>query len=149
MYQRSKRKFDKPALSLHPIPVTDTWNKVGIDLIELPVSSKGNRYVIILTNYFSDCRYYHQSANSGNALAVESYISLYSIVLCIIIVVSFMSLIHAKKTGGAGFPMIHRGAIFPEGKPNFLGNFTRGCRIPWGAEFPVTPVSLLYSCFHV
>ena len=51
--QRSKRKFDKPAPSLHPIPVSDTWNKVGIDLIELPVSSNGNRYCITLTDYFS------------------------------------------------------------------------------------------------
>ena len=38
--QRSKRKFDKPAPSLHPIPVSDTWCKVGIDLIELPLSSR-------------------------------------------------------------------------------------------------------------
>ena len=51
--QRSKRKFDKPAPSLHPIPVTDTWNKVGIDLITMPESSSGNRYCITLTNYFS------------------------------------------------------------------------------------------------
>ena len=34
-------------------PVSDTWNKVGIDLIELPVSSRGNRYCITLTDYFS------------------------------------------------------------------------------------------------
>ena len=51
--QRSKRKFDKPAPSLHPISVSDTWNKVGIDLIELPVSSRGNCYCITLTDYFS------------------------------------------------------------------------------------------------
>ena len=51
--QRTKRKFDKPAPSLHPIPVSDTWNKVGIDLIELPVSKNGNRYCITLTDYFS------------------------------------------------------------------------------------------------
>ena len=51
--QRTKRKFNKPAPSLHPIPVSDTWNKVGIDLIELPVSKNGNRYCITLTDYFS------------------------------------------------------------------------------------------------
>ena len=51
--QRSKRKFDKPAPSLHPIPVSNAWCKVGIDLIELPVSSSGNRYCITLTDYFS------------------------------------------------------------------------------------------------
>ena len=51
--QRSKRKFDKPSPTLHPIPVSDTWNKVGIDLIQLPESSRGNRYCITLTDYFS------------------------------------------------------------------------------------------------
>ena len=51
--QRTKRKFNKLAPSLHPIPVTDTWNKVGIDVIELPMSQNGNRYCITLTDYFS------------------------------------------------------------------------------------------------
>lgn len=51
--QRTKRKFNRPAPSLHPIPVTDTWNKVGIDLVEFPVSQNGNRYCITLTDYFS------------------------------------------------------------------------------------------------
>ena len=48
-----KRKFDKPAPSLHPIHVSDTWNKIGIDLIELPISQQGNRYCITVTDYFS------------------------------------------------------------------------------------------------
>ena len=51
--QRTKCKFNKPAPSLHPIPVSDTWNKVGIDLVELPLSQNGNRYCITLTDYFS------------------------------------------------------------------------------------------------
>ena len=70
--------------------------------------------------------------------------------------------------GGAGFPgefglgveyslgnlecMIRRGDVFPEGKPDFLGNFTRGCRIPWGAELPVTLGSgneTKTACSHV
>ena len=38
---------------LHPIPVSDTWKKVGIDLIEPPQSRNGNRYCITLTDYFS------------------------------------------------------------------------------------------------
>ena len=53
MCQRTKRKFDRPAPSLHPIPLYDTWNKVGIDLITLPPSKNGNQYCIILTDYFS------------------------------------------------------------------------------------------------
>ena len=51
--QKSKRKFDKPAAPLHPIPVSDTWNKLGIDLIELTITPRGNRYIITLTDYFS------------------------------------------------------------------------------------------------
>ena len=47
----TKQKFNKPAPSFHPIPVTDTWNKVRIDLIELPVSKSGNQYCITLTDY--------------------------------------------------------------------------------------------------
>ena len=38
-------QVDKPAAPLHPIPVSDTWNKLGIDLIELPITPRGNRYV--------------------------------------------------------------------------------------------------------
>jgi len=30
-------------------------------------------------------------------------------------------------------------SMLPEGVPNFNGNFTRGCQIPRGAKFPVTP----------
>ena len=51
--KRTKRKFDRPAPSLHPIPVSDTLNKVGIDLIILPPSKNGYHYCIILTDYFS------------------------------------------------------------------------------------------------
>ena len=52
--QRSKRKFDEPVAGLHPISVSDTWNKVGIDLIELPLTPQGYRYCITLTDYFSE-----------------------------------------------------------------------------------------------
>ena len=39
--------------TLHPIPVSDTWKKVGIDIIELPLSSQGNRYWVTLTDHLS------------------------------------------------------------------------------------------------
>ena len=51
--QRSKRKFDKPAAMLHPIPVSDVWNKIGIDLIKLPETPRGNNYLITIIDYFS------------------------------------------------------------------------------------------------
>ena len=51
--QHTKWKFDWLAPTLHPIPVSDTWKKVGIDIIELPLSSQGNRYWVTLTDYLS------------------------------------------------------------------------------------------------
>ena len=53
MCQWSKRKFDKPAAALHPIPVSDVWNKIGIDFIEFPISARGNQQRITLIDYFS------------------------------------------------------------------------------------------------
>lgn len=38
---------------LHPIPVSDAWKKIGIDLIKLPKSRHDNEYCITLTDYFS------------------------------------------------------------------------------------------------
>ena len=37
---------------MHPIQVSDTWNNVGIDLIELPFNKNSNQYCITLTDYF-------------------------------------------------------------------------------------------------
>ena len=51
--QGTKRKFDRPAPLLYPIPMSVTWNKIGIDLITLPLSRNGNQYCITLTDYFS------------------------------------------------------------------------------------------------
>ena len=51
--QRNNRKFDKPSPLRHLIPVSDTWKKVGIDLIQLLKSRNGNQYCITLTDYLS------------------------------------------------------------------------------------------------
>ena len=53
--QRVKRKFDKPALSLHPVPVQlGAWQQIGINLIgPLPETPLGNKYIMTMTNYFS------------------------------------------------------------------------------------------------
>ena len=50
-----KRKFDKPALSLHPVPVQrGAWQQIGIDLIgPLPLTQAGNKYIMTVTDYFS------------------------------------------------------------------------------------------------
>ena len=51
--QRNNRKFYKTSPLLHPIPVSDTWKKVGIDLFQLPKSRNGNQLYITLTDHFS------------------------------------------------------------------------------------------------
>ena len=53
--QRTKRKFDRPATQLHPVPVPNYgWKQIGIDLVgPLPCSDKGNKYIIVVTDYFT------------------------------------------------------------------------------------------------
>ena len=53
--QHTSKKFDKPSAQLHPIKVKDTvWNRIGIDLVgPLPETSRGNKYLITCTCYFS------------------------------------------------------------------------------------------------
>ena len=53
--QKTKRKFDHPAEELHPVPVPNSsWKQIGIDLIgPLPTTTHGNKYVIVVTDYFS------------------------------------------------------------------------------------------------
>ena len=50
-----KRKFEKPVLSLHPVPVQrGPWKQIGIDLIgPLPITASGNKYIMTVTDYFS------------------------------------------------------------------------------------------------
>ena len=50
-----KRKFDKPSLSLHPVPVRKgVWQQIGIDLVgPLPETLSGNKYIMTVTDYFS------------------------------------------------------------------------------------------------
>ena len=53
--QRTKRKFDRPVTQLHPVPVPNYgWKQIGIDLVgPLPCSDKGNKYIIVVTDYFT------------------------------------------------------------------------------------------------
>lgn len=53
--QCTSNKFNKPSAQLHPIAVQDTvWHRIGIDLVgPLPETSRGNKYLITCTCYFS------------------------------------------------------------------------------------------------
>lgn len=46
-------KFRTPG-PLHPITVGDPFSKIGIDIVgPLPITSKGNKYIIVATDYFT------------------------------------------------------------------------------------------------
>ena len=49
--QRVKGKFDRPAPSLHPVPVKyGVWQQIGVDLIgPLPETLSGNKYIMTVT----------------------------------------------------------------------------------------------------
>ena len=53
--QKNKHKLRKESGVLHPIPVApQLWKQVGMDLIgPMPVTARGNKYIITLTDYFS------------------------------------------------------------------------------------------------
>ena len=53
--QRNNHKLQKASGSLQPIPVpSKIWCQVGMDLIgPMPTTTRGNRYIITLTDYFS------------------------------------------------------------------------------------------------
>ena len=46
-------KFRTPG-PLHPITVGDPFSKINIDIVSpLPITSKGNKYIIVATDYFT------------------------------------------------------------------------------------------------
>ena len=52
--QQVNNRFDKQRPQLHPIPVSDVWKRIWIDLIgPLPEIQRGNKYINIATDYFS------------------------------------------------------------------------------------------------
>lgn len=69
----SKRESNKPAPSLHPIKVRS--NQVGIDLIELPVSSNGNCYVLMFIHGFKHAiaSAYHPQSNVSMSGLIKSW----------------------------------------------------------------------------
>ena len=51
---RINPKIPKQRPELHPIPVTDVWNHIGVDLVEpLPETPRDNKYIVTATDYFS------------------------------------------------------------------------------------------------
>ena len=74
---QTKRKFDHPAEELHPVPVPkNSWKQIGIDLIgPLPTTTNGNKYVIVVADYFSMWPEAHASPTKEAINVVELIIS--------------------------------------------------------------------------
>jgi hypothetical protein len=49
--RRGRHRIPGP---LHPIPVGEPFSKIGIDIVgPLPITTKGNRYIVVTTDYFT------------------------------------------------------------------------------------------------
>ena len=52
--QCQKRGRHRTPRLLHPIPVSEPFSKVGIDILgPLPITKKGNKYIVVMTDYFT------------------------------------------------------------------------------------------------
>ena len=53
--ESTARKMITSKSELHPVPVKAPWYHIGIDFIGpiSPASSKGNRYILTISDYFS------------------------------------------------------------------------------------------------
>ena len=52
--QRTNHKMTKQQPEFHPIPVTDVWKQIGIDLVgPLPETPRRNKYIVTVTDYFT------------------------------------------------------------------------------------------------
>ena len=48
-----RRAGPKPHIPLTPIPVAGPWDRVGVDVLQLPRSNTGNRYLIVFVDYLT------------------------------------------------------------------------------------------------
>jgi len=46
-----KQKKPNTVEALHPLPVEQPFDRVGIDLLQLPLTPQGNKYIIVATDY--------------------------------------------------------------------------------------------------
>ena len=81
--QHYNKRLKKTVGSLHPVPVKSKfWSQVGMDIIgPLPVTTRGNKYIITLTDYFSK---WAEAAPLGDktAASVAKFMYSVSIIVC-------------------------------------------------------------------
>ena len=49
-YRGTGRRYKAP---LQPLPVGDPFDRVGVDILEMPLTTRGNRYVIVFAEYLT------------------------------------------------------------------------------------------------
>ena len=49
----TRRAGSRPHVPLTPIPVSGPWDRVGVDVLQLPRSHNGNRYLIVFIDYLT------------------------------------------------------------------------------------------------
>ena len=77
--QFSKALPPKP-LPLQPILATKPWEMVGVDVLKVPMSIKGNQYLLVTQNYFSKWPFvkptYARSENSDYCEQLKTKLTL-------------------------------------------------------------------------
>ena len=49
----TRRAGSRPHVPLTPIPVSGPWDRVGVDVLQLPRSHNGNRYLVVFIDYLT------------------------------------------------------------------------------------------------
>ena len=42
-----------PRVPLVSTPIGNTWERIAVDVMEVPINAKGNRYILIVQDYFT------------------------------------------------------------------------------------------------
>ena len=49
----TRRAGSQPHVPLTPIPVSGPWDRVGVDMLQLPRSHNGNHYLVVFIDYLT------------------------------------------------------------------------------------------------
>ena len=73
--QRSKLPNPTPA-SLCSIPIGRTWQMIAVDILEVPISTNGNRYLMVVQDYFTKWAEAISLKNQTAQLTTEALVKL-------------------------------------------------------------------------
>ncbi|CAB4040892.1 retrotransposable element, partial [Paramuricea clavata] len=103
--QRVDGKLGKQHAELHPIPVSDVWKQVGIDLIgPLKASKQGNSYIATMTDYFSKWPEAQAIPNKSTKCVSDFLFKMILRYGCMDIVISDQGRVFANQVNNELFP---------------------------------------------